>query len=322
MKTIFGAAITLLAFAITTPAQKPKEPEDKDFTIRSDVRLVLLDVSVRDAAGGFVSGLSKDNFKVYEDGKPQEITQFANQDIPVTVGIVVDESGSMRPKRSSVITAALSFIDSSNPKDEVFIINFNERVYHGLSPLVLFSDNIPLLRKALWDTPPEGRTALYDAIFAALHQLDMGRRDKKTLVLISDGGDNISDHTRKEVEHKLNESLATVYTIGIFDADDPDKNPDLLKGLAKVSGGVAYFPENLEGVAPVCKQIAKDIRTRYTIGYIPQEGKTGQLRHIKVAVNAADRGKLIARTRAQYTYTPDESADRMKGPAADEQAKK
>src|SRR5258708_18731613 len=322
MKTIFGAAITLLAFAITTPAQKPKEPEDKDFTIRSDVRLVLLDVSVLDAAVASASGLSKDNFKVYEDGKPQEITQFANQDIPVTVGIVVDESGSMRPKRSSVITAALAFIESSNTQDEVFVINFNERVYHGLSPLILFSDNIPLLRKTLWDTPPEGRTALYDAIFAALRQLDMGRRDKKTLVLISDGGDNISTHTRKEVEHKLNESLATVYTIGIFDADDPDKNPDLLKGLAKVSGGVAYFPENLEGVAPVCKQIAKYIRTRYTIGYIPQEGKTGQLRHIKVAVNAADRGKLIARTRTQYTYTPDESADRMKGPASDEQAKK
>src|SRR5260370_30006536 len=144
MKTILRAAITLLIFGITTPAQKPKEPEDKDFTIRSDVRLVLLDVSVRDAAGGFVSGLSKDNFKVYEDGKPQEITQFANQDIPVTVGIVVDESGSMRPKRDSVITAALAFIESSNTQDEVFVINFNEGGYPGLSPLVLFTDNIPL----------------------------------------------------------------------------------------------------------------------------------------------------------------------------------
>src|SRR5258708_8746347 len=139
MKTIFGAAITLLAFAITTPAQKSKEPEDKDFTIRSDVRLVLLDVSVRDAAGGFVSGLTKDSFKVYEDGKPQEITQFANQDIPVTVGIVVDESGSMRPKRAEIITAALTFIESSNPEDEVFVINFNDYVRHGLTPTVLFS---------------------------------------------------------------------------------------------------------------------------------------------------------------------------------------
>src|SRR5260370_31621180 len=179
MKTIFGAARALLAFVLATSAQKSTEPEDKDFTIRSDVRLVLLDVSVRDAAGGFVSGLSKDNFKVYEDGKPQEITQFANQDIPVTVGIVVDESGSMRPKRHSVITAALAFIESSNTQDEVFVINFNERVYHGLSPLLLFSANIPLLRKALWDTPPEGRTALYDPILAGLRQLGMARRSKK-----------------------------------------------------------------------------------------------------------------------------------------------
>src|SRR5207247_2738699 len=109
-------------------SQKPQDSAAKEFTIRSDVRLVLLDVSVRDAAGGFVSGLAKENFKVYEDGKPQEITQFANQDVPVTVGIVVDESGSMRPKRPEVITAALTFLDASNPHDEVFVLNFNEKV--------------------------------------------------------------------------------------------------------------------------------------------------------------------------------------------------
>jgi Ca-activated chloride channel family protein len=318
---MFRTAIAVLIFVAVGPAQKQQEPVEKEFTIRSDVRLVLLDVSVRDAAGGFVSGLTKDSFKVYEDGKPQEISQFANQDIPVTLGIVVDESGSMRPKRSEVITAALTFLDASNPQDEVFVINFNERVWHGLPPTVLFSDNIKQLRSALWSTPPEGRTALYDAIFAGLHQLDMGRRDKKTLVLISDGGDNVSTHTRKEVESKMNESLATVYTVGIFDPDDPDRNPDLLKRMASVSGGVAYFPQTLEEMVPVCKQIAKDIRTRYTIGYIPREGKPG-LRHIKVTAESPDRGKLIARTRKQYTYSADESAGHETGPASDAQAKK
>jgi len=294
---------------VTTPGNKATGSSDKEFIIRSDVRLVLLDVSVKDSKGGLVSGLTQDDFTVLEDGKPQKITQFANQDIPVTVGVVVDESGSMRPKRAETITAALTFLTASNPQDEVFVINFNDKVYHGLPDTVLFSDDINLLRSALMVTPPEGRTALYDALFASLHQLDMGRKGKKTLVVVSDGGDNISTHTRKEVQAKVDETLATIYTIGIFDNDDPDRNPDVLKWIASVSGGVAYFPEKLEGIVPICKQIAKDIRTRYTIGYIPAEGKPGVLRHVKVVVaQSPDRGKLTARTRTQYIYNP-ESAD-------------
>ncbi|MGA2601113.1 MAG: VWA domain-containing protein [Bryobacteraceae bacterium] len=317
--------VTLLAAALGGPigafagGQDPTPPQtaenktpsssEKEFTIRSDVRLVLLDVSVKDSKGGLVSGLKQDDFTVLEDGKPQKITQFANQDIPVTVGVVVDESGSMRPKRAETITAALTFLTASNPEDEVFVINFNDKVYHGLPDTVLFTDNINLLRTALMVTPPEGRTALYDALFASLHQLDMGRKGKKTLVVVSDGGDNISTHTRKEVQAKVEETLATIYTIGIFDTDDMDRNPDVLKWIASVSGGVAYFPEKLEGIVPICKQIAKDIRTRYTIGYIPAEGKAGVLRHIKVVVGqSGDRGKLSARTRTQYIYNP-ESAD-------------
>ncbi len=313
--------VTLLTIALSAPVrgQDPTPPQtaenkvpnnsEKEFTIRSDVRLVLLDISVKDQKGALVSGLTQDDFTVLEDGKAQKITQFANQDIPVTVGVVVDESGSMGPKRPETITAALTFITASNPEDEVFVINFNDKVYHGLPDTVLFSDNINLLRNALMVTPPQGRTALYDAIFASLHQLDMGRRGKKTLVVISDGGDNISTHTRKEVQAKVDETLATIYTVGIFDSDDPDRNPDVLKWIASVSGGVAYFPEKLEGIVPICKQIAKDIRTRYTIGYIPAEGKAGVLRHIKVNVaQSSDRGKLSARTRTQYIYNP-ESAD-------------
>lgn len=319
-------ALALLLVAQDHPSQPPapqtadrtvpaapnvadNKASDKDYTIRSNVEMVLLDVSVRDEKGGFVSGLNKENFTVYEDGKPQKITQFANQDIPVTVGIVVDESGSMKPKRPETLTAALTFITASNPEDEVFVINFNDKVYHGLPDTVLFSDNRSLLRKALWSTPPEGRTALYDAIFASLHQLDMGRRSKKTLVLISDGGDNISSHTRKDVQHKVEQSLATIYTIGIFDSDDPDRNPDVLKWLANVSGGVAYFPEQLQGIVPVCRKIAQDIRTRYTIAYAPSEGKPGVMRHIKVTASAPDHGKLIARTRTQYLYNPEQAAD-------------
>lgn len=243
-----------------------KAGEPGDFTLRTTSRLVLLDVSVKDAAGGFVSGLSKDSFKVYENGKPEHITHFANADIPVTVGIAVDESGSMRSKRQEVITAALVFNQESNPMDEMFIVNFNEKPRRGLPDDVLFSDNVQQLRLALFQGRPEGRTALYDAIEMSLNQLEFGRRDKKTLVVISDGGDNHSKHKLEDVTRDVLRSVATIYTIGIYDEDDPEKNEGVLKRLAQVSGGAFYHPKTLEEIVPICRQIAKDIRTRYTIG--------------------------------------------------------
>ncbi len=176
-----------------------KATDQENFTIQTTSRLVLLDVSVKDSSGGFVSGLTKDNFKVFENGKPEAISQFSNADNPVTVGMVVDESGSMRPKRPEVITAAWVFIQASNPMDEIFVVNFNEKPRRGLPDNVLFSDNPKELRAALWQGTPEGRTALYDAIEMSLHQLEFGRQAKKTLVVISDGGDNHSTHTEQQV---------------------------------------------------------------------------------------------------------------------------
>jgi Ca-activated chloride channel family protein len=286
--------------------------EQQNYTIRTTSRLVLLDVSVKGTQGGFVSGLTQDNFKVYENGKLQQITQFANADIPVTVGILVDESGSMRPKRAEVIAAALEFIKSSNPQDEVFVINFNEKAKHGLPDTVLFSDNIDQLRAALWQGVPEGRTALYDAIEMALHQSDMGRRDKKTLLVISDGGDNISVHKFPDVMHDVLQSLVTIYTVGIFDEDDPERNPGVLKQLAQVSGGAVYFPKTLDQVGPICRQIAKDVRTRYTIGYIPEVTNGKPERQIKVVASAPDGQKLTVRTRTRYLFTPDSAGEEQK----------
>jgi len=284
-----------------------KAEEPSDFTIRTTARLVLLDVSVKDASGGFVSGLSKDAFKVYENDKQQQITHFANADIPVTVGIAVDESGSMRPKRAEVITAALVFNKASNPMDEMFIINFNEKPRRGLPDNLLFSDDVQQLRAALWQGDPEGRTALYDALEMALNQLEFGRRDKKTLVLISDGGDNHSQHTLEDVMRDVLKSVATIYTIGLYDEDDPESNEGVLKKLAHVSGGVFYHPQTLDEIVPICQQIAKDIRTRYTIGYVPSaEGKLD--RHIKVMASSADHPKLSLRSRTSYTYQPDKAA--------------
>lgn len=288
------------------PATVAKATEQRDFTIQTTTRLVLLDVSVKDAAGGFVSGLTKDDFKVFEDGKQEEISQFANSDIPVTAGIAVDESGSMRPKRAQVVTAALVFIQASNPMDEIFVVNFNEKARRGLPDQLLFSDSIQELRAALWQGDPEGRTALYDAIEMSLHQLDFGRQAKKALVVISDGGDNHSTHTLQEVMRDVLSSLVTIYTVGIYDEDDPEKNEGVLQKLAHVSGGVFYHPKSLEEIVPICRQIAKDVRTRYTIGYVPSvEGKA--VRHIKVAASSADHPKLLVRNRTSYVF-PDKAA--------------
>jgi Ca-activated chloride channel family protein len=279
-----------------------KAVEQKEFTIQTTTRLVLLDVSVKDNAGGFVSGLKKDDFKVSENGKPQEVSQFANSDIPVTVGVVVDESGSMRPKRAQVVTAALVFFHDSNPMDEIFVVNFNEKARRGLPDDVLFSDNMQLLRAALWQGDPEGRTALYDAIEMSLHQLEFGRQAKKTLVVISDGGDNHSTHTQQEVMQDVLSSLVTIYTVGIYDEDDPERNEAVLQKLSRVSGGVFYHPQKLEDIVPICRQIAKDIRTRYTLGYTPSaEGKAE--RHIKVTAASPDHPKLTVRTRTSYVFS-------------------
>jgi len=279
-----------------------KPGEDQDFTIHSDVRLVLLDVSVKDRDGAFVPGLAKENFAVFENGARQPITVFAHEDLPVTVGILVDESQSMLPKRADVISAAGTLIAEGNPQDEIFVLNFNETVRRGLPQGTLFSSDIQQLNTALYRGSPAGRTALYDAVFDGLDQLELGHRDKKALVVISDGGDNASHRHRREVFEKLNRSIATLYTVGLYDADDQDRSPGLLTHLAAVSGGEAYFPASPADMTGVCQGIAKDIRTRYTVGYAPQISNGGALRHIHVRVSAPSHPRLIARARTQYRY--------------------
>lgn len=291
------------AVSVLTRSLKASTPDDPpDFVIRSDVRLVLLDVSVKDREGGWVSGLSRDNFRVAENGAPQDITVFADNDIPVTVGILVDNSRSMGPKRDEVLTAAAAFIEASNPRDEMFVLNFNDTVRRGLPKEVLFSDDIRQLRGALSRGFPEGRTALNDAIVDGLRQLEQGKRDKKTLIVISDGGDNASRHNRREMLDMVERNVATIYAIGLFTSGDPDQDPRILKKLARVTGGIAYFPESSQEMTEACKGIAKDIRTRYTVGYAPLASNGGSLRRIRVRVSAPGRASLIARTRLSYLY--------------------
>lgn len=278
-------------------------PGDDDLLIRSEVRLVLLDVSVTNHQGGPVPGLTRENFRIFEDGRPQQITVFDHGDLPVTVGILVDESRSMTAKRPAVITAALTFIAESNPLDEVFVLNFNEKVTAGLPSPQLFSDNREDLRAALFSGVPAGRTALYDAVVAGMDQLGLGMRDKKTLVVISDGGDNASRATRHETLNRIERGIATIYSVGLFDTEDPDRDPAILREFAKISGGEAYFPDKLTEMVPICRRIAHDIRTRYTVGYLPQAGKDLRgVRHIRVDASGGGHSSLTVRTRSSYRY--------------------
>jgi Ca-activated chloride channel family protein len=288
----------------------PQTDSAQDFTIKTEARLVLLDVSVRDHSGRFVPDLPKESFIVMEDGKPQEVTAFAGNDVPVTVGILVDESYSMNSKRPDVLTAALTFIGAGNPQDEIFVINFNDRVKFGLPSDVPFSDNIQQLSAALDRGAPEGTTRLYDATLEGLRKLELGHRGKKALLVISDGGDNASESTRAQMLEAVQRTVATIYTVGIFGPEDRDKDPGILKQMARISGGEAFFPATVPDTIPVCRGIAKEIRSRYTIGYVPQSGKPGgALRRIQVTVSSEGKGKLSAHTRESYRYV-DDSKDR------------
>jgi VWFA-related protein len=269
---------------------------------------VLLDVSVKDNKGGFVSGLKQDDFTVLEDKVDQKLTVFQAQDVPVTVGLIVDNSGSVRSKKPEIVTAALTFVKNSNPHDEVFIVNFNDNVTMGLPDDVPFSSDANLLRQGLLLNPARGRTALYDALMAGLDHLKKGHLDKKTLVLISDGGDNMSHATKEEIFRRAEESLATIYTVGIYDSNDRDRNPGFLKELAKITGGEAFLPGDLTNLVPVCEKIAKDIRNRYTLGYVPSNREyDGKPRKLRVLAAAPGGKKYEVRTRRYYVPPSPES---------------
>ncbi len=277
-------------------------PGPGEFKISTNVTLVVLDVSVKDPKGGYVSGLAKDDFRVYESGIPQKLTVFSKGDEPVTVGLVIDESGSMRSKNDQVITAGLTFIGASNPNDQMFVVNFNDTVRSGLPANIPFSDQLSELHAALSLNKPQGQTALYDAIAYALQHLEHGQREKKTLVVISDGGDNRSRHTLPDVMKLIQESHATIYTVGIYDPDDADHNPAVMKRIANAGGGEWFLPKSLDEIGPICRKIAKDIRNRYTIGYIPdRQGDKAAIRKIRVDISSPGHEKFTVRTRTSYS---------------------
>ena len=284
-------------------------------TISVDVDLVVLHATVRDRKGGFVSGLRKESFRVLENGALQDVRVFQYEDVPVAVGLIVDNSGSMRRKTKDVTAAALAFARSSNPRDEMFVVNFNERTSFGLPDTELFSASTPELEHALNGVPASGKTALYDAIELGLAHLKKATLDKKVLIVISDGGDNASQHTLKQVLESAGRSDAIIYTVGLFDEYDKDRNPGVLRNIARVTGGEAFLPNETSEVVPICQRIAEDIRTQYTIGYAPSNQKLDNTyRTIAVTATGQHGEKLLVRTRAGYFASPERRGQPAKPP--------
>ena len=232
-----------------------------------------------------------------------EIRLFRQEDTPVTVGLgVIDHSGSMRAKLAEVTSRRpRAFVRSSNSNDQMFVVNFNERVSTGLPAGMRFSDSAAQLGEAIWSSKAIGTTALYDAVIEALERLQKGTSDKKVLLVISDGGDNASKARLDQVQKMAEQSNATIYTIGIFDTDDPDKNPRVLSHLSRESGGEAFFPHQLDETVQICERIARDIRDQYTIGYVSTNNKDGGYHKVRLAARSQGGEKVSVRTRAGYS---------------------
>jgi VWFA-related protein len=302
-RTRFIIVLIVLGSYGASPLSFPaKAQEEESYRLSVDVELVVLHATVRDRNGRFVSDLGKQDFEVYEDGVLQSIRLFEYEDTPVTVGLVVDHSRSMSPKLAHVVAAGRAFVGSSNPLDQMFVVNFSDNVSLGLPAAVPFTNSAAEVEDAISNGPPAGMTALYEGIAEAIAQLGAGSHDKKVLLVISDGGDNASARNLAHVLKMAEISSTIVYTVGLFDDDDPDRNPRVLRRLAHRTGGEAFFPGELGAVVDVCESIAREIRNQYTIGYVSTNvAPDGAYRAIRVSARAPGDGKLVVRTRAGYS---------------------
>jgi len=284
-------------------------------SIKVDVSLVVLHTTVLDDRQRFADGLKNENFRIFEDKVEQKLSVFKREDVPVSMGLVIDNSGSMRDKRSRVNEAAITLVQASNPSDEAFVVNFNDDFYLDLDKD--FTSSIADLKEALERIDSRGSTALYDAIIGSLDHLKKASRDKHVLLIVTDGEDNTSHNTLERTIREIQKTDTVIYTIGLL-SQESKKNAKharkALEDIAKASGGVAYFPENVEDVHTICEQVAHDIRNQYTLAYYPTNTKKdGTFRTVTVEViPPRGRGKLIPRTRNGY-YAPSASLDTTSG---------
>ena len=286
-------------------SQKNDPSEGGTFVFRKQVEEVVLHATVVDDKQHIVTTLDKGDFSVYENGHPQVISSFRHEDIPVAMGIVVDNSGSMREKRAKVNAAALNLVRASNQSDEVFIVNFNDEYYLDQD----FTSNINKLKAGLEKIEARGGTALYDAVVASADHLKKDARlEKKVILVVTDGEDNESAESLEQAVRRLQaENGPTVYAIGILEKEEHPKHAKrALQIMSERTGGIAFFPQTLDEVDAISRTVAHDIRTQYTIGYKPSTPKSeGRYRQVKVDAHPRGKGKLIVRTRSGYYAGPE-----------------
>ena len=307
----------LLALGIVAPGQQPKNPSPAPakppvsipqgtvpiFT--ADTRLVVCHTTVVDKSGKLVTNLKQDAFTVAENDVKQDILLFKREDIPVSMGLIIDNSGSMRSKRSSVEAAALALVKDSNPEDEVFIVNFNDDAYIDNPNNKDFLTDIDQMREALTRIDSRGGTAMRDAIAKSIEWLKKAHKEKKVLVVVTDGVDNASSINLEDLVREARQSETLIYSVGLL-ADEEKRSASSAKrqlnALAEATGGLTYYPKDVSEVEPIAHQVARDIRSQYTIGYKPtNEALDGTYRRIKVTVKAS--GNPVPRTRSGY-YAP------------------
>src|SRR5439155_5824443 len=314
-KSIFVLVIVLFSFVLFAQErpQPQKNQNDKGYTLSVETLEVQLPISVLDREGRPVNGLTKDHFQIFEDKVPQTIKSFKHEDIPLSLGLTIDNSGSMRNKRERVNSAALSFVRDSNPDDETFIVNFDDEAYLEQD----FTGSLGDLVDALDHIDTRGETALRDAVYLSIDHVKDGHRDKKALLVISDGEDNRSKYgVNKFLNHVREAKDVTIYAIGLLEENDdrgglfrkpPSKKAkEALTQLAEITGGQAFFPKSVNEVEEICQRIAHDLRNQYTLGYSPtNKNLDGAWRKVDVRVNPPRNvSKVTLRTKQGYFASP------------------
>ena len=300
-------AVSLVTASVSAATVAARQQETPLFRAESD--LVVLHVNVFDGRSDAVPGLPQDAFRVFENNIPQEITFFSGADVPVAVGLVLDNSGSMIARQRMTIAGGMAFARSSHPEDELFTVHFNEDVQFGLPAGLAFTNRETLLQAALSRYRPGGKTALYDAVIAALDHVERATHQKHVLVVLSDGEDNASRHTEADMLERARDSDAIIYTVS---SGSPRTglagDAGVLRDLAKITGGVAYFPDSDDEIIKSFDEIAGNIRRGYSIGYIPRnDAHDGAYRRVKVTVRAPGRSNL--RVQSRDGYRPPDHAD-------------
>ncbi|HEV2198099.1 MAG TPA: VWA domain-containing protein [Candidatus Acidoferrum sp.] len=302
----------LAQIPVTNPVPPPPGQNNADkqgAAIITRVNLVVLHTTVLDDRQRFADGLKLENFRVFEDKVEQKVSVFKREDLPVSMGLVIDNSGSMRDKRPKVNEAAITLVQASNPQDEAFVVNFNDDFYLDLDKD--FTSSVPELKEALERIDSRGSTALYDAIIGSLDHLKKASKDKHVLLIVTDGEDNSSHYSLEKTIREIQKTDTVIYTIGLLSQESKKsakKARRALEEIARASGGIAYFPENVEDVHNICQQVAHDIRNQYTLAYYPtNDRRDGTFRMVNVEViPPRGRGKLVARTRNGY-YAPSDN---------------